>query len=170
MTHRLLNTKQVMEVVGVKCAETIYGWRKAGKIPEPVRQANGSFLWDWNEWEKFLKGDRVKPKSKIRDPVYLDSLKTRLGDPNQVFTGQQILDSRGIVVYAWIREDEVLYIGKSIHGLARPLHPYHERLRDKDILPMDLLYLWHFSTREEAEKVELELIAQFRPKLNHRII
>lgn len=83
------------------------------------------------------------------------------------FSGRQIQEMRLPLVYAWIRGDEILYIGKSNNGLQRPIAKNHERT--KDIETNDRLIVWHCLHDSEATGLEKILLVTFSPKLNRPI-
>ena len=94
-------------------------------------------------------------------------LESKIGSPQEMLTGDEVLQMRRPTVYAWIRNGEVLYIGRSIHGAARPLEHNHHRI--KDILPTDFLYIWQFVEDADAIKLEISLIADLHPPLNRYV-
>lgn len=72
MTPRFLNTKQVMEVVGVRARSTIYKWMKDGQFPQPTRRW-GQPRWDSEEVHKAIRSDYSDSKTTITIMVENDS-------------------------------------------------------------------------------------------------
>jgi hypothetical protein len=91
----------------------------------------------------------------------IEEARATLGEP--VLT----LDSEGMrrwqqpIVYAWIRGEEVLYIGCSYRGVERPLAAGHEKLRD--FQPGDRLVIW---ASADPLATEDALIRRWRPLYN----
>lgn len=50
---KLLNAKQVMDMVGVSARSTIYDWMKRGKFPQPVKRW-GHPRWDLEQVKQAL--------------------------------------------------------------------------------------------------------------------
>jgi len=85
----------------------------------------------------------------------------RLGEPLVVLEAAALRPWQQAVIYAWIRGDEVLYIGASSRGLARPIDPRHEKLRE--FLPGDRLAIWPVP---EPWELEMRLIEDIKPARN----
>lgn len=81
-------------------------------------------------------------------------------------SGGALMALRQPIVYAWLRGDQVLYVGKGEMGMYRPLHPRHHRLRG--VAADDEVRFWCCADAEEAARFELELIRKWRPSLNRR--
>lgn len=67
------------------------------------------------------------------------------------------------IIYAWIRGDEVLYIGASWRGVERPLGAGHERLRE--CAPGDRVVIWACPA-SDLWQLEEALIRRYRPRYN----
>ena len=78
--------------------------------------------------------------------------------------GRQVLQLRYPIVYAWMRGEEILYIGRGLKGVTRPFAHDHPHL--KGLLPTDELKVWTFPTGTIARAVEVAMIAVARPPLN----
>lgn len=65
------------------------------------------------------------------------------------------------VVYAWIRDEEVLYVGCSTRGVERPMGHGHEKLRE--IQPGDHVVVWPC---DDPAVTEEALIRRWRPRYN----
>jgi hypothetical protein len=72
----------------------------------------------------------------------------------------------GPIVYAWVRGDEILYVGFSSNGVARTLSRAHHRLVSME--PGDRAVIWCFETEDQAAAAERELIRLLHPPLNGR--
>ena len=70
----------------------------------------------------------------------------------------------GPIVYAWVRGDQVLYVGFGGHGFARPLQRTHHRLFAME--PGDRVVVWCFDTEEQAAEAERQLIRLLHPPMN----
>lgn len=97
-------------------------------------------------------------RAQPRDMVMRD-----VGEPDCVFTGEEVLRMRAPMVYLWARGADVLYVGMSGVGLARPLTTSHEYLRDMQ--PGDQLRIWR---SEDPAALEDALLYHLRPQLNRR--
>lgn len=64
-------------------------------------------------------------------------------------------------VYAWVRNNEVLYIGASKKGICRPLNHNIVKLKIDD-----QLLVWVFKTEKDAFDSETKLIKEIKPKYN----
>lgn len=79
-------------------------------------------------------------------------------------SGLQVLALRSPLVYAWLRGPRVLYVGRGLKGMVRPLSHAHHRL---DVIqPTDRLRVWPCATDLEAAILEQKLIAELLPELN----
>lgn len=76
-------------------------------------------------------------------------------------------EAAGPIVYAWVRRDVVLYIGKSCDGLSRPFNGGHKGMAGK-IRPSDRLLVCPCVSPAQALKVETALIRSIRPPVNIR--
>jgi hypothetical protein len=83
-------------------------------------------------------------------------------------SGAEVLVLRSPLVYAWLRGEQVLYVGKGETGFNRPLSPSHHQLGM--MLPTDTLRLWACDTAAEACELEVHLIRQLRPVLNKETV
>jgi len=86
-----------------------------------------------------------------------------LPTPDFDIAGVDVQRAKQPIVYCWARDDRVLYIGRSIAGIARPFSAYHHRLR---IEPTDRLLIWVFASEQEAVLSEGNLIARVCPEFN----
>jgi hypothetical protein len=77
---------------------------------------------------------------------------------------------RGPVVYVLKRRTTVLYVGRSVHGLARPLTSSHHVLGSLAFDGIEELTVHPCATAAEAVAVEAELIVRMRPTLNKRVV
>ncbi len=78
-----------------------------------------------------------------------------------MLTFRELQVARSPLVYLWTRGPEVLYVGMTSQGLARPLAASHEQLRD--FQPGDLLRIWR---GEKYTALENTLIYHLRPRFN----
>ncbi len=53
---RLLNRKQVMDLVGVSARSTIYKWMDEGRLPQPTKRW-GHPRWDSEEVNRAIRGE-----------------------------------------------------------------------------------------------------------------
>lgn len=115
---------------------------KTGTTPKPI--------------EKF-------PIAKNKPEKTFDYLLENLGNPAKSLNGNEFLNYRSPMVYVWVRNATVLYIGKSQYGFARPFG-IHDVL--KEIRSEDEIHFWRFATPQEAEAKERELIFTIKPVYN----
>ncbi len=80
------------------------------------------------------------------------------------FSASDVRDLGGPLVYAWVRGEDVLYVGLGAYGLARPLARNHHRLAD--MAPGDRLLVWTWPEPALAEHAEREIIQRLRPPKN----
>lgn len=80
------------------------------------------------------------------------------------FTGEKFLEMCSPCVYAWMRGDLWLYIGKSKCGSNR-LSNHHVIKPDK-VQPTDEFVIWRVSSELDALILEAKLIAARKPLLN----
>jgi hypothetical protein len=85
--------------------------------------------------------------------------------PHHVFDGAQVRALRRPCVYIWLRDSEVLYVGKGSSGAVRPLGKDHHRLRDDAIFDTDRVLVVECAEGTEA-LIEQQLIASLHPRLN----
>ena len=86
-----------------------------------------------------------------------------LGEPLLALDFVEIERLRQPVVYVWTRGEDVLYVGMSQGGVARPIGPSHEKLRH--FRPGDCLAIW---VVRDAPEIEIGLIQRLRPAHNSR--
>ena len=72
-----------------------------------------------------------------------------------------ILQPKGPIVYAWLDDSTVIYVGMSTVGLSRPLIASHKAYRQGL-----LLHVWYCSSSTNARLLERQLILKFQPELN----
>ncbi len=89
----------------------------------------------------------------------------QLDVPDVVLTYSELQVARSPLVYMWTRGTEVLYVGMTGQGLARPLAASHEHLRD--FQPGDLLRIWR---GENCTALENALIYHLRPRFNRSAV
>ncbi len=87
-----------------------------------------------------------------------------MGIPTRVFSGEEIEQLRGPLVYIWKRGKQVLYVGMSKTGINRPFDPSHHRL--KRIQAGDSLIVWRVPDEDRAIKMEGSMILKFKPIYN----
>lgn len=68
-------------------------------------------------------------------------------------------------VYIFWQDGVALYVGKSKHGLSRPLSRQHKIRGSQAFTPTDIDILW-CKTYQEADDLEKEQIVLLEPKLN----
>ncbi len=85
----------------------------------------------------------------------------QLDVPDVVLTFNELQAARSPLVYMWTRGPEVLYVGMTSQGLARPLAASHEQLRD--FQPGDVLRIWRGGN---CTALENALIYHLRPRFN----
>src|SRR6185295_14455490 len=81
-----------------------------------------------------------------------------------VLTYDQIEAARAPIVYIWRRGSEVIYVGRSLAGLWRPLGPRHHRLLG--FAPGDSLDICPCESKKAAIIAERRLIRILQPTLN----
>lgn len=73
----------------------------------------------------------------------------------------------GPLVYSYVRDGCVLYVGMSASGGARFLSPGHHQLGGVvGRMPGDSVYVWPCQFAEEAADLERRLIMELRPERN----
>lgn len=84
------------------------------------------------------------------------------------FTNQHVRAMRGPLVYVYLQEGRIKYVGMSSCGISRAFAPTHHVL--SKIIPGDTDAILYCSvkTKDEAENVEAYLIEILRPELNGR--
>jgi hypothetical protein len=87
--------------------------------------------------------------------------------PAWSFSGADLLKSRQPCVYVWVRDDDVLYVGKGSVGIVRPLSSNHHQLQDGSLLPTDDLFIYPCTSGTEA-RIEQRLITELKPRYNLR--
>ncbi len=171
---KFLSMAKVCERFGVHRA-TIYRWCKRGRFPQPI-MLFGTPRWTEDGIDACLSnapmpkpppkqlGPRAKKSPVLTSGGPYSDLEEAIGEPLRSFTGADIIAMRQPLIYAWVRDGEVLYVGKGAVGMVRPLQCDHHRL--KDILPTDELYIWHLQTADEVERIERQLIVLLKPRYN----
>lgn len=139
---------------------------------------------DWKGKKRvFPAGDSIRLVMEIRDDLLkknlrkydFDSDKTQIikdattmiggsQSPTMFLSGEQLRSLRAAVIYMWVRNEQVLYVGMSSTGLSRPLDIKHHRLAN--INDDDTFVAWGIPTVQQAKDLERELIRKFRPALN----
>ncbi len=94
----------------------------------------------------------------------MNILLTSLGIPGWDLSFDDVQQSRRPCVYAWIRGDEVLYVGKGESGLERPISSTHHRTSHME--PGDRLLVWTTASRSLALITEAKLISGIKPRFN----
>jgi hypothetical protein len=89
-----------------------------------------------------------------------DSISDLLGPPPYQF---KIADFRCACVYAIIREGELVYVGSSQNGIARPGNGHHLA---RWFVSNDRVLVWQFDSIAHARKVESDLILKYKPRFN----
>ena len=69
-------------------------------------------------------------------------------------------------VYAFLRGDEVLYVGKGVNGIERPISTGHHKANVRK--EADRILIYFFKSRKAAEDAETTLIEHFSPKYNDK--
>jgi hypothetical protein len=102
--------------------------------------------------------------------ISLESEFEKLTLPNggSRFKGEDFRQMCGPIVYMFLKDNDVLYVGMSSCGLARPGSRQHH-MADSARQDCDEVLIW--PTKSAAAAIELEslLIAVFRPLQNKRI-
>ncbi len=68
-------------------------------------------------------------------------------------------------VYAWLRTDDVLYVG-STYDIAARLMSHHVIGKKEPVLSGDEIRIWRFDSRRGAMDAEYDLIWSCKPKYN----
>lgn len=93
----------------------------------------------------------------------------RATDGSLEITGFDLHQAKRPMVYVWSRSDEVLYVGKSMHGLMRVLDPGHHRIAGgHSVQPEDRFRLIPCADNQDACRAEARLIRELQPRLNSR--
>lgn len=95
----------------------------------------------------------------MADPLL--AITAELGEPLMVVGAEERTRWHQPIVYAWIRAEEVLYVGCSWVGTERPLSAKHEKLRA--FQPGDRLAVWACA---DPGPLEESLIRRWRPRYN----
>jgi tRNA(Ile2) C34 agmatinyltransferase TiaS len=91
------------------------------------------------------------------------TVSAQLGEPLMVVHAEERARGHQSIIYAWMRGDEVLYIGASWRGVERPLGVSHEKLRE--CAPGDRIVIWACPASDLVH-VEDGLIRRYRPRYN----
>jgi hypothetical protein len=67
-------------------------------------------------------------------------------------------------IYFFMRENQCLYIGKSVQGIVRPFNPGHHAQQAKE--KSDRVLIWFFDDPERIDVVEYAAIRVLRPLYN----
>jgi hypothetical protein len=86
--------------------------------------------------------------------------------PYAFFSGHVLKQLRGPLVYVFISTGRVKYVGASAGGLGRALSPSHHVLGSVNVHDGDALLYLPCATREEADRLEHDLIDLLRPEWN----
>ena len=131
---------------------------------EPPEATEGDFkpideqLGRWQE-----KWNGAIPDKATDDAI--TKLSAVLGDVNTVFDYRDLHCLRYPVVYAWLRETHVLYVGYSSNGLSRLAN--HNVVGAVDpIRQGDYLLTWVYESQEDALAAERVAIDRLRPRFN----
>jgi len=109
--------------------------------------------------------ERAEFHEQMADPVA--AITASLGEPLMVVTAEDRARWHRRIIYAWIRGDEVLYIGASWRGVERPMGVAHEKIRD--FQSGDRLVIWAPLEADGGTylgDIEDRLIRQWRPRHN----
>jgi hypothetical protein len=90
--------------------------------------------------------------------------------PLMQLSGDEIDRSRLPCVYIWTRADTVLYVGRGLHGIRRPIDDNHHQLKPREIRPDDVLTVFSCSSEAAAIEAETQLIGILRPRLNRGVV
>lgn len=82
------------------------------------------------------------------------------------FAGEDFHRMRQPCVYVWVRSNQVMYVGRSNHGVARAFSVKHHVLARETFGPRDALHVYHPVKPERLVDLEELLIRSFRPLLN----
>jgi hypothetical protein len=91
----------------------------------------------------------------VADPLL--AITAELGEPLMVVGAEERTRWHQPIVYAWIRAEEVLYVGCSWVGTERPLSAKHEKLRA--FQPGDRLAVWACADPGPLERVSHPTLA-----------
>lgn len=121
-------------------------------------------LQDFEASHKSIPQDDPYPRAKNTPEQTAGWLLEHLGAADSTLSGAEFLRLKQPVVYAWVRDEAVLYVGMSRLGLARAIGTHHVLSIFQET---DQLLLWHFATWEEAAKAERDLILTVKPVYNN---
>lgn len=88
------------------------------------------------------------------------------GEPTIAFDGDLIVDLIRPCVYAWVRGDQWLYVGKSMVGVSRVISAHHSTIRPSMILATDRILFWQRHGAQEIAALESRLIDAKQPLYN----
>lgn len=92
------------------------------------------------------------------------------GPLSKEISGADLLAGHRPVVYALVRREKVLYVGKGDHGVGRPFSKDHDKFgRRKQVFPTDRLLLWFLEDIPTARALEEVLIRATQPEWNHTL-
>jgi hypothetical protein len=84
---------------------------------------------------------------------------------SNVLMGSFFTQYKGFHVYAWKRDNDVLYVGRSENVLSRIIK--HDVIGKCDaLLPTDLILLYKCATFEDMTDLEEEMIYDLKPRYN----
>ena len=85
--------------------------------------------------------------------------------PDVTIQGKDINSYIKPCIYVWMRGDQCLYVGASVHGLGRAIYKHHVINQREHIQDGDRLELYYVRP-SEVGKMEAALISKNRPILN----
>jgi hypothetical protein len=121
-------------------------------------------LDDFRLRNKSVPQDEPFPRAKNTPEKTSAFLLETLGNAGLTFTGNEFLRLRTPIVYAWIRNGTVLYIGMSRRGLSRAIGQ-HEVLTI--FQETDQLLVWSCASDDDAIAKERAMILAVKPVYNN---
>lgn len=144
------------------------------KAPAQVSRHEAEAVLDERMHRRKLIASSVGAQRRVAftaDDVVVGTLVRSLCLPGPViFNGSDMRSLLGPGVYAYFVAGEPIYVGSSIHGLARAMSPTHHALGRLKRQESEHLVMWPAATAHEARAIESKLIAELRPTANRAAI
>ena len=170
---RIVRERERATLTGVSRTAWYCGERE-GRYPRRLRIGSNSVGWrlsDLISWQQAsgiaspISPVELTPQAAaLREAVASVNGCSKRLHPHVDFRGADVRTLQRPLVYAWIRDKRVLYVGRSHVGLARPLSLSHEVMRS--ITDDDRLRVWPCDDSAAADRLEAQLIGLLKPEFN----
>ena len=90
-------------------------------------------------------------------------------EPSFTITGSSLKIWKEFFVYAWVRGDEWLYVGRATQGSIRISSGHHVINARETLLDTDKILVWRLTSLEQSKELETILVMEKKPKYNYAI-